>query len=220
MDEAEQGQTGVRARGKRQAVLMSCKRTGNGSEGGRKQDTGHKGTPRARRSRAALWVRCYSRWAPGRLPWSTGHRPSDLDPPRMLRSTLKPLLPVGQSNNCLGFPPPGFQRTPNDDQPGAVTRPGNWNRGKNGGQSNEQGGWKKPNHPGTSPSPDQGRRRSTRAVGLPHLCRMTNTITSHETTQPRSDPSPLHGLWGCGQRRFPAFCEGTPTWEPGEGGAG
>ena len=82
-----------------------------------------------------------------------------------------------------------------------------------------KGGWRKPNHPGT-PSPNQGRQRSKRAIGLPHLCRMTNTITSHETTQPRSDPGPLHGLWGCGQWRFPAFCEGTPTWEPGEGGAG
>ena len=28
-------------------------------------------------------------------------------------------------------------------------------------------------------SPDQGRRRSKQAIRLPHLCRTTNTITSH-----------------------------------------
>ena len=48
-------------------------------------------------------------------------------------------------------------------------------REENGRQSNEQGGRKKPDHPGT-PAPDQGRQRSKRALRLPHLCRTTNTL--------------------------------------------
>ena len=84
-------------------------------------------------------------------------------------------------------------------------------------RAKSKGGRKKPDHPGT-PAPDQGRQRSERALRLPHLCRTTITVTSHETTQPRTDPGRLHRLWRCGQPLFPAFCAGTPTWEPGEGG--
>lgn len=87
---------------------MSCKSEGNKSAGGRKQDTGNKGTPRAQCSQAAgpggqTWLQAGS-WSRrpqgsdpvtggllGGSPGAKATGPNDLDPPWMLRSTLKPL---------------------------------------------------------------------------------------------------------------------------------
>lgn len=155
MDEAEKGQTGVQARGKRQAVLMSCKRKGNKSEGGRKQDTGHKGTLRARRSRAAPGVRCYSRWAPGRLPWSTGHRAkrpgSSLDAEINLKTPSALLDNPATVQGSRPQASKGLRTMTNQEQ----LRVLGTGTGKNNGQSNEQGGVEE-TQPSRDPQPQPG----------------------------------------------------------------
>lgn len=61
----------------------------------------------------------------GGSPGAKATEPNDLDPPWMLRSTSKPLSALLTIQRLFRVPAPGFQRTPNDDRPGAVTHPGN-----------------------------------------------------------------------------------------------